>query len=119
MNRERELYNQFIQSLGTSTRSMSSSLKKAIKFKKAIDTGRMKNVSLVKIVLDKRDKRPKYMEINTTFYYKFVDQGTRHITPRRITKQMRSTPEWKKEMNRVVASWGKWYTFKQIQEGLK
>jgi len=115
MSAEREAYNEYVRALGTATRSMSASIKKSIKFKDAIDTGRMKNVSIVKIVTDKTDKMPKYMEIDTTFYYKFVDQGTRYISPREITKHMRGTKEWKREMKRVMTAWSKWQTLKAIQ----
>ena len=116
---EREAYNRYIQSLGTATRSLSATIKKSIKFKKAIDTGRMKNVSIVKIVTDGNDKRPKYFEIDTTFYYKFVDQGTRYISPRRITRHMRDTEEWKRELNRVFTAWYNWQTRKTIAEALQ
>lgn len=113
MSAEREAYNDYVRALGTSTRSLSSALKKSIIFKKAVDTGRMRNVSIVKIVLG-TNKRPRYFEIDTTFYYKFVDQGTRHISPRRITRHLRETKEWKRELERVFTAWARWEAIKEL-----
>lgn len=113
--KSKEKYNQFIQSLGVATNSMSSLIKKSIIEKQAIDTGRMKNTSLVKIVLDDKNKRPKYVEIDSTYYYKFVDQGTRHITPRQITKWMRDQDKFKKEMARIMNAWMAWNIIKRLE----
>ena len=115
MASSKEKYNEYIQALGTATNSMSSMIKKSIIEKQAIDTGRMKNTSLVKIVLDPKDKRPKYVEINSTYYYKFVDEGTRHITPRRITKWMRDQDRFKNEMRRIMNAWISWQTIKELE----
>jgi len=60
---------------GTATRVLNTEIKKEIIRQDAIDTGRMRNVS--KIVRLKWDESTDdmSMEIDSTYYYKFVDEG--------------------------------------------
>jgi hypothetical protein len=60
---------------GTATRVLNTEIKKEIIRQDAIDTGRMRNVS--KIVNLKWDEVTDdiSLEIKSTFYYKFVDEG--------------------------------------------
>jgi hypothetical protein len=60
---------------GTATRVLNTEIKKEIIRQDAIDTGRMRNVS--KIVNLKWDEATDdiSLEISSTFYYKFVDEG--------------------------------------------
>ena len=60
---------------GTATRVLNTEIKKEIIRQDAIDTGRMRNVS--KIVNLKWDEATDdiSLEIKSTFYYKFVDEG--------------------------------------------
>lgn len=60
---------------GTATRVLNTEIKKEIIRQDAVDTGRMRNVS--KIVRLKWDESTDdmSMEIDSTYYYKFVDEG--------------------------------------------
>jgi hypothetical protein len=116
MSKVQQAYNNFIQSLGTATNSMNFQIKNSILIKDAIDTGKMRNTSFIKIILDKENMKPIEISIDSTEYYKFVDQGTKHITPREITKYFMNTDEFKRELNRVVAAWSVWQTTKAIND---
>jgi hypothetical protein len=118
MSKIQTAYNEFIQSLGTATNSMNSAIKESIVKKDAVDTGRMMNVTFVKIDLDAKTMKPTGISIDSTFYYKFVDQGTKHITPREITVEFMKTSKFRKEITRVVAAWTKWQTVKEIYTSL-
>ena len=76
-----------IRRLGTATRVINTELKKMIIDVDAVDTGRMKNISVVHINWDKNSTKIE-LEIDSTEYYKYVDQGTKHIKPRDITKKL-------------------------------
>jgi ribonuclease HI len=60
---------------GTATRVLNTEIRKEIIRQDAVDTGRMRNVS--KIVRLKWDESTDdmSMEIDSTYYYKFVDEG--------------------------------------------
>lgn len=60
---------------GTATRVLNTEIKKEIIRQDAVDTGRMRNVSkIVKLRWDESTDDLS-MEIDSTFYYKFVDEG--------------------------------------------
>mgnify|MGYP000470956706 CR=1 FL=1 len=67
--KEREYWNAYVRALGTATNSMSSEISRAIVKKDAVDTGRMRNVSKVKINLNKETKQPDNIQVDSTFYY--------------------------------------------------
>jgi hypothetical protein len=61
--------------IGTATRVFNTEIKKEIIRQDAVDTGRMRNVSkIVKLKWDE-GKDDISMEIDSTYYYKFVDEG--------------------------------------------
>ena len=61
--------------LGTATRVLNTEIKKEIIRQDAIDTGRMRNISkIVKLRWDE-SRDDVSLEIASTFYYKFVDEG--------------------------------------------
>jgi len=63
------------RSLGTATRVLNTEIRKEIIRQAAVDTGRMRNVSkIVKLKWDD-SKDDMTMEIASTFYYIFVDEG--------------------------------------------
>lgn len=120
MTIEREKYNQYISALGVATKVMTSVIKKVIIIKDAIDTHVMKNTMKAKIILDPKSKRPKYIELNfnprkNVYYYRFVDTGTRKITPRRMTRMMRDHPDFQTQMQRVMTAYLEWQTYKELQ----
>ena len=108
-----EKYGIFIRSLGTATAAMNSEIKKSIVAKDAVDTGFMKNTSFVKITLDD-DMRPIDVDINSTEYYKYVDEGTRHITPREISKHFSQSEVFTREIQRVYLAWYDWIIHKEL-----
>jgi len=63
------------RTIGTATRVLNTEIRKEIIRQDAIDTGRMRNVT--KIVKLKWDDTTDdmTMEIDSTYYYKFVDEG--------------------------------------------
>jgi hypothetical protein len=95
--------------LGTATRVLNTELKKEIIRQKAIDTGRMRNVSkIVKLRWDDIDDDIS-LKISSTEYYKFVDErkarkwkGGR--VPRNITKAFMARPKVVEQLEKVVAT---------------
>jgi HK97 gp10 family phage protein len=79
----------FISQLGAATRSLNAEIKKTIIQVKAVDTGRMKNNTKVKIEYDfSRDKFTITQKgVKSTDYYIYVDQGTIYMKARNITEK--------------------------------
>ena len=77
----------FISQLGATTRKLNAQIKKTIIQVKAVDTGRMKNNTKVKIMYNFTTDKFTITQsgVTSTFYYIFVDEGTIHIKPRNIT----------------------------------
>jgi hypothetical protein len=94
--------------MGTATRVMNSEIKKEIIRQDAIDTGRMRNVTkIVKLRWDE-NKDDVDMDIDTTFYYKFVDEGFSrkwHNGRKRrdLTKAFLKRPKVVEQMEKLVA----------------
>lgn len=61
--------------LGTATRVLNTEIKKEIIRQKAVDTGRMRNVSKIVKLKWEEDKDDFDMTISSTFYYKYVDNN--------------------------------------------
>jgi hypothetical protein len=78
---------QFISQLGACTRTINAEIKKQIIEVGAVRTGRMKNNTKVKVEYDFNKEVFVIKDVNSTFYYKFVDEGTRFIVPRKITEK--------------------------------
>ena len=74
--------------LGATARILNAEIKKQIVDVKAVDTGRMKNNTKVKVTYVESEEMFKVTSINSTPYYIFVDKGTRFIMPREITEKM-------------------------------
>lgn len=81
--KEREYWNKYVQALGTATNSLTSELRKTVKKKKAVASGRLKNIAVSKIDLDPQTKKPINLKINSPFYYKFVNYGVDGVDMRR------------------------------------
>lgn len=75
MTRERELRNAFYQKLAVATKVLNSEIKKEIIEQKAVDTGRMKNVTKVKINYLEQKWTIIVEDLKTTDYFKYVNQG--------------------------------------------
>tara|TARA_R110002153_G_C13036838_1_gene469364 strand:+ start:108 stop:491 length:384 start_codon:yes stop_codon:yes gene_type:complete len=77
----------FISQLGATTRKLNAQIKKTIIQVKAVDTGRMKNNTKVKIMYNFTTDKFTITQsgVRSTDYYIFVDEGTIHIKPRNIT----------------------------------
>lgn len=93
---------------GTATRVLNSEIKKEIIRQDAIDTGRMRNVS--KIVNLKWDDITDdiTLEISSTFYYKFVDEGfskkwKQGRIRRNLTKAFMKRDKVKEQIEKLVA----------------
>jgi hypothetical protein len=75
MDREQELRNAFYQRLGTATRVLNTEIKKEIIAQNAVDTGRMKNVTKVKINYLEQKWTIQIEDLKTTDYFKYVNRG--------------------------------------------
>ena len=75
MDREQELRNIFYQRLGTATRVLNTEIKKEIEDQKAVDTGRMKNTTKVKINYLEQKWIIQIQDLKTTDYFKYVNKG--------------------------------------------
>jgi len=75
MTREEELRAAFYQRLGTATRVLNTEIKKEIISQKAVDTGRMKNVTKVKINYLEQKWTIQIQDLKTTDYFKYVNKG--------------------------------------------
>ena len=93
---------------GTATRVLNTEIKKEIIRQDAIDTGRMRNVSkIVKLRWDESTDDLS-MEIDSTFYYKFVDEGFSRKwksgkIKRNITKAFMKRTKVVDQLEKVVA----------------
>ncbi len=77
----------FISQLGATTRKINAQIKKTIIQVKAVDTGRMKNNTKVKLGYNFAKDEFTIVQVNSTDYYIFVDEGTIRIKPRKITEK--------------------------------
>jgi hypothetical protein len=75
MDREQELRNIFYARLGTATRVLNTEIKKEIEDQKAVDTGRMKNTTKVKINYLEQKWTIQIQDLKTTDYFKYVNKG--------------------------------------------
>jgi hypothetical protein len=91
--------------LGSSSRAFDRILKEVIVEVDAIDTGWMKNTSVIR--MEEKEERHVF-KINTTFYFRFVDRGTSRITPREIIKKFEKRPETKEQIRKVLEAYWLW-----------
>ena len=95
----------FISQLGGTTRSLNAQIKKTIVQVKAVDTGRMKNNTKVKLGYDFAKDAFTITTVNSTFYYVFVDQGTIHIKPRDITDKTLNKEVVQLSLDKLYDKW--------------
>lgn len=107
----------FISQLGAATRSINAEIKKTIIKVGAVDTGRMKNNTKVKIEYDFSKDEFYFTEggIRSTFYYPFVDEGTRHIKAREITQKTLMSDKVQKALDKVFDKWTDYMIDKQFE----
>ena len=96
---------QFISQLGACTRTVNAEIKKQIIAVGAVRTGRMKNNTKVKISYDFAKDRFIIQDVKSTFYYKFVDEGTRFIAPRKITEKTYDREKVQKAFDKLFDVW--------------
>lgn len=101
----------FISQLGAATRSINAEIKKTIIKVKAVDTGRMKNNTKVKLEYNFSKDEFYFTEggIRSTDYYIYVDEGTqgpgKGIEPRFITQKTLQKPKVQKALDKVFDKW--------------
>ena len=107
----------FISQLGAATRSLNAEIKKTIIQVKAVDTGRMKNNTKVKIEYDfNKDKFIiQNSGVSSTFYYIFIDEGTIHIKPRRITDKTLNRAKVKVALDKLWSKWADYMIDRQFE----
>jgi hypothetical protein len=107
----------FISQLGAATRSINAEIKKTIIKVKAVDTGRMKNNTKVKLEYNFSKDEFYFTEggIRSTFYYIYVDEGTIHIKPRLITQKTLAKPKVQKALDKVFDKWTDYMIDKQFE----
>jgi hypothetical protein len=102
---------QFISQLGAATRTLNAQIKQQIIDVKAVDTGRMKNNTKVKIEYNFNTNNFTIRDVNSTFYYKFVDKGTKNadgswrIVPREITEKTVDRDKVQKAFDKLFDVW--------------
>jgi len=99
----------FIAQLGACTRTINAEIKKQIVEVGAVRTGRMKNTTKVKVGYDFGRDIFFIKDVNSQFYYKFVDEGTEFIEPRFITDKTFNRPRVQEALDKVYDKWADWY----------
>ena len=111
----------FISQLGAATRSINAEIKKTIIQVKAVDTGRMKNNTKVKLEYNFAKDEFYFTEggIKSTDYYIYVDEGTQKrgggIEPRFITQKTLQKPKVQKALDKVFDRWADYMIDKQFE----
>jgi hypothetical protein len=113
-------YNQFISQLGATTRVLNAEIKKQIIDVKAVRTGRMKNNTKVKIEYNDEKQQFTIFDVNSTFYYIFVDKGTfkngvRAIVPREITDKTMNRDKVQKALDKLFDVWIDWMVAREFE----
>lgn len=96
------------RTIGTATRVMNLEIKKEIVRQNAVDTTRMRNVSRIVNLKWDETKDEITLEIDSTFYYKFVDEKKARKwkggkVPRNITKAFMKREKVLDQIEKVVA----------------
>lgn len=96
------------RTIGTATRVMNLEIKKEIVRQNAVDTTRMRNVSRIVNLKWDETKDEITLEIDSTFYYKFVDEKKAKKwkggkVPRNITKAFMKREKVLDQIEKVVA----------------
>lgn len=109
-DKEQALYRR----LGTATVVLNAEITKQIVEVNAVDTGRMRNVSFLKIIWS-RNSTEFSIKVNSTKYYKYVDEGTKHITPREITKKLVERSKVKDQFAKLSKALVEYIIWKQLK----
>jgi hypothetical protein len=107
--------NLFISQLGATTKILNAEIKKQIIEVKAVKTGKMKNTTKVKVGYDFARDVFTIKSVNSTFYYIFVDQGTIHIKPRRITDKTLDRQTVESAFDRLYDKWMDYMVARQFE----
>ena len=107
----------FIAQLGGTTRRLNAQIKKTIIQVKAVDTGRMKNNTKVKIEYDfNRDKFTVLQSgVYSTDYYIYVDEGTIYIKARKITDKTLRNPIVQESLDKLYDKWIEYMIERQFE----
>jgi hypothetical protein len=105
----------FIAQLGACTRTVNAEIKKQIVEVGAVRTGRMKNNTKVKVDYDFNKELFTIKDVNSTFYYKFVDEGTVHIAPRKITEKTLDRTKVDKAFAKLYDVWIEWLINREFE----
>jgi len=114
-------YNKFISQLGATTRVLNAEIKKQIVDVKAVRTGRMKNNTKVKIEYNDEKQQFTIYDVNSTFYYIFVDKGTKNadktwrITPRKITDKTMDRDRVIRALDKLYDVWIDWMIAREFE----
>lgn len=108
-------YHRFISQLGATTRVLNAEIKKQIVDVKAVRTGRMKNNTKVKIEYDDKKNQFTIYDVNSTFYYIFVDKGTKFIAPREITDKTMNRDKVQKALDKLFDVWIDWMISREFE----
>ncbi len=95
----------FISQLGATTRKINAQIKKTIIQVKAVDTGRMKNNTKVKLGYNFAKDEFTIVQVNSTDYYIFVDEGTIRIKPRKITEKTIDKKQVQVSLDKLFDKW--------------
>lgn len=106
----------FISQLGATTRKINAQIKRTIIQVKAVDTGRMKNNTKVKLGYDFAKDKFTITKVNSTFYYIFIDEGTIRIKPRNITDKTLEKKAVQISLDKLYGKWFDYYMEKIIDE---
>ena len=115
---------QFISQLGACTRTLNAQIKQQIIDVNAVDTGRMKNNTKVKIEYNFSTDEFKIIaddSIKSVIYYIFVNRGTKNadgswrITPRNITDKMLKRDKTQKALDKLFDVWAEWLVDREFE----
>lgn len=97
----------FISQLGAATRTINAEIKRTIIQVKAVDTGLMKNTTRVKLSYNFNLNKFTFEDggVISTFYYPYVDEGTRYIKARDITLKTLEKPKVIAALDKVFERW--------------
>jgi hypothetical protein len=119
MTREEELRAAFYQRLGTATRVLNTEIKKEIISQKAVDTGRMKNVTKVKINYLEQKWTIIVQDLKTTDYFKYVNKGLSRKyyggkKRRDIVGKFVKRPKFEEQMDKLLDAQVEWLVEQQF-----
>lgn len=95
----------FISQLGACTRVVNAEIKNQIIEAKAVDTGRMKNNTKVKVGYDFNREVFTIQSVKSTDYYIFIDEGTIYIKARNITDNTLDTKRVQNAFDKLYDKW--------------